>query len=140
MPGRQPIVPRGRGIGDAIAPGPARTASPLIDEHLRGGVCSRPGFVSTAGGYRRVAVAIDEIEYHALLLRVRELRRVVEEVGSMSATGINAAIDARLRGQRPAQKLPPGQITLIDELVGILKQPGLSPMQAQGLDQAFRTR
>ena len=86
-----------------------------------------------------VAVAVDDLEYHAMLLRARELRRVVEELGSLSATAVHAGVDARLQRKHEAGELPPGQQELVDEIVEILDRPGISPLQARGLAHAFRS-
>ncbi len=91
-------------------------------------------------GYRVFAVAVDDLEYHAMLLRARELRRVVEELGSLTAPAIRAGVDARLERKDEAYPLPPGQRQLVDEVVEILDRPGLSPLQARGLAHAFRTK
>ncbi len=86
-----------------------------------------------------LALAIDDLEYHTLLLRARELRRVVEELGSLNAPAIHAGVDARLQRKQEADELPPGQRDLVDEIVGILDRPGISPLQARGLAHAFRS-
>ena len=97
------------------------------------------GFLDGHSGYRVLALALDDIEYHKLLLRARELRRVVEELGSLTAPAIRAGVDARLERQDEAHPLPPGQRQLVDEVVEILDCPGLSALQARGLAHAFRT-
>ena len=74
-----------------------------------------------------------------MLLRIRELRRVVEELGSLTTPAIYGAVDAQLERKNVAFELPQGQRELVDEIVGILDRPGLSPEQARGLARAFHT-
>ena len=97
------------------------------------------GFFHGRTGYCVLAVAVDDVQYHAMLLRARELRRVVEELGSLSTPAIHAGVDARLRGSEKNVELPPGQRELVEEIVEILERPGLSPMQARALAHAFRS-
>ena len=86
------------------------------------------------------AVAIDDAQYHAMLLRARELRRLVDELGSLSAPEVDASVLARLVGKPVADELPPGQRKLVDEIVELLQRPGLSSLQARGLAHAFRSK
>jgi hypothetical protein len=81
---------------------------------------------------------IDDVQYHAMLLRARELRRLVDELGSFTAPAIDASVLARLLGKPLADELPLGQRELVDEIVELLERPGLSPLQARGLAHAFR--
>jgi hypothetical protein len=85
-------------------------------------------------------VAIDDVQYHAMLLRARELRRLVDELGSLSAPEVDASVLARLVGKPVADELPPGQRKLVDEIVELLQRPGLSSLQARGLAHAFRSK
>jgi hypothetical protein len=89
---------------------------------------------------QRLAVPIDDVQYHALLLRARELRRLVDGLGSLTAPEIDASVEARLQKKALADELPPGQSNLVDEIVEILERPGLSELQARGLAQAFGGR
>lgn len=82
---------------------------------------------------------LDDIQYHALLLRSRELRRLVDELGSLTGPVIEASVDARLQ-KKPQAELPSGQKKLVDEIVGILENPGLSSIQARGVAHAFRSK
>jgi hypothetical protein len=99
------------------------------------------GFFDRGIGYGvPSAVPIDDVQYHAMLLRARELRRLVDELGSLTAPAIDASVDARLQRKPLADELPPGQRKLVDEIVEILERPGLSPMQVRALAQAFRSK
>jgi hypothetical protein len=86
------------------------------------------------------AVAIDDVQYHEMLLRARELRRQVDELGSLNAPVVHASVLARLLKKPVADELPPGQAQLVDEVIELLERPGLSPLQARGLAHAFRSR
>jgi hypothetical protein len=94
----------------------------------------------TACGYiPPAAVAIDDVRYHAMLLRAHELRRLVNELGSLGAPAVDAAVLARHLG-RPMTELPPGQSKLVDEVIELLGTPGLSSLQARGLADAYQSR
>jgi hypothetical protein len=97
--------------------------------------------LTAADGYSvPAAVAVDDVQYHAMLLRARELRRLVDDLGSLSAPEVDASVLARLVGKPVADGLPPGQIKLVDEIVELLQRPGLSALQARGLAHAFRSK
>ena len=85
-------------------------------------------------------MAIDDLQYHAMLLRARELRRLVDELGSLNAPSVDANVLARLLGKPVADGLPSGQSKLVDEIVGLLELPALSPLQARGVLHAFRSK
>ncbi|MBA2741899.1 MAG: hypothetical protein H0U46_07800 [Actinobacteria bacterium] len=83
-------------------------------------------------------MSVNDLEYHKMLLRIRELRRVVEELGSLTKPEIYAGIEAELQ-RKKGFELPHGQRELVDEIVLILDRPGLSPEQARRLARAFHT-
>ena len=62
------------------------------------------------------------------------------QLGSLSAPEVDASVLARLVGKPVADALPAGQAKLVDEIVGLLQRPGLSPLQARGLAHAFRSK
>jgi hypothetical protein len=87
------------------------------------------------GTLARVAVPDDAFE--TMLARARGFRKRVAELG-LSAPMIEADVEARLHWLATGPALPSGQAKLADEILALLRNPGLSPQQAQRLESAFR--
>jgi hypothetical protein len=86
------------------------------------------------------AVPINDAQYHAMLLRAREFRQLVDDLGSLTTPGVDAYVIARLLGKPVSDELPPEQRKLVDEIVELLGNPELSTLQARGLLRAFSSQ
>lgn len=84
------------------------------------------------------AVAVDDVNFQAMLRRARELRRQLDELGWVSGSAIEASVHARLKRTPQPPELPPGQGRLADEILALLENPRLSFWQSHELAQAFR--
>jgi hypothetical protein len=82
------------------------------------------------------AVAIEDVNFQAMLDRSREFRERVDALG-ISSAGIRAYVHGRLHSHTQPPQLPLKQRELGDKIVELLKDPRLTPWQAHQLEQAF---
>jgi hypothetical protein len=83
-------------------------------------------------------VAVDDVKFQAMLRQAREFHKRVDELDSASGSVIVANVFTRLNGKPQPPELPPGQSRLADEILALLENPRLSPMQAHALALVIR--
>jgi hypothetical protein len=88
------------------------------------------------GGTVRRVVAVDDVQFQALLEQVRELHQLADEL-TRSSTRIHENVRARLSWAEEPPSLPSDQRELADKIVELLEQKRLSSSQARQLQRAF---
>ena len=81
-------------------------------------------------------MALDDLNFQAMLERSREFHERVEALG-ISCAGVRAYVHGRLHSHPQPPDLPLRHRELGDRIVDLLKNPQLSPWEAHQLEQAF---
>ena len=81
-------------------------------------------------------MAVGDEQFESLLLQVRELHRLADDV-TRESSRLHANVRARLSWDRSPPTLPDAQRAIADDAVEILARPKLSASQSRALQRAF---
>ena len=82
-------------------------------------------------------MAVPDDQYEVLLARARRLRRRVDELGAVTGTSVDQYVEGRLSRRHGLPNLSPPQNELADEILVLLQNPELSPMQGAYLERVY---